>query len=249
MPIRLTKTVKTLLIACFVAFLIQQTGDQFFGTHILSWFGLVPSGFIYGHRYWQLFTYPFLHGDVMYLFFNLIMLAFIGSELEVVWGGSRFLRYYFFCALCSGLSYLLIQTLVVKGHGMLMPMVGTSGAIYGLLTAYGLIFGERVLLFMMLFPMKAKHFVLVLALIELMTSIYSTVGAVASFSQLTGMAAGFIYLWVRASWILAKRRGDQSFFSLARQKKRKAHHLKLIVNNGGFDSPDDEPEDKPKTWH
>ena len=64
----------------------------------MDWFGLVPYQFFYHHRYWQVFTYAFLHGDVMHLFFNLIMLAFIGSELELIWGHKQFLKYYFFCS-------------------------------------------------------------------------------------------------------------------------------------------------------
>jgi membrane associated rhomboid family serine protease len=253
MPIRLTPVVKILLIACFVAFLVQQTGDQFLGTHLLQIFGLVPAGVLQDFRIWQPFTYAFIHADVMHLFFNLIMVAFIGAELEIAWGARQFLRYYFFCSISSGLFYLFLQAGFLKGPGMYAPMVGASGAIYGLLMAYGLIFGERVLLFMMIFPMKAKHFVWILALIELMSSLFSSGGSFASIAHLSGMLAGFGYLWAKASWILRKRQKSLLPPGKARSKRSRggSKHLKLIINNDrDFESPDDsDPGNGPKTWH
>ncbi|MBI2712629.1 MAG: rhomboid family intramembrane serine protease, partial [Bdellovibrio sp.] len=122
-------------------------------------------------------------------------------------------------------------------------LVGFSAAIYGLLTAYGLLFGERVLLFMMLFPMKAKHFVLVLALLELLTAAYSSGGGLVSLTQLSGMFFGFLYLWGAAKASVARRA----------PKKRKGKHLKLVVSNDRVFGPDDDgpPKsgDKPKIWH
>jgi membrane associated rhomboid family serine protease len=252
MPIRLTKTVKALLIISLVCFLIQQTGDQFLGTRIMEWFAFVPSSFGAKFYFWQIFTYPFMHRDVMHLFFNLMMLAFIGSELEAIWGMARFLRYYFFCSTASALFYLVLQLIVMKGFTS-QPMIGSSGAVYGLLMAYGLIYGERVLLFMMLFPMKAKHFIWVLALLELLTTVYSSGGPWASIAQLGGMGAGFCFLWFRATLLVARKRsgsGGKSDSILGRQKKRRSKHLKLIVNNEqDFESAEDDSENGPKTWH
>jgi membrane associated rhomboid family serine protease len=254
MPIRLTPVVKILLTSCFVAFLVQQTGDQFFGTQILSFLGLVPAGILQHGRVWQLFTYAFIHADVMHLFFNLMMIAFIGAELEIAWGRARFLRYYFFCSISAALIYLILQGAVLGGQGLNTPMVGASGAIYGLLMAYGLIFGERVLLFMMLFPMKAKHFIWILALIELMTTVFSSGSSVAGIAHLGGMLAGFCLLWGRAIWTLYLRNRALTAPERKRTKRiaRSAQHLKLIINNDReFENPDDnEPgNDNPKTWH
>ncbi len=263
MPIRLTRTIKNLVLISFVVFLIQQTADQFFGLGVLPWLALVPSMFWNSHAYWQIFTYSFVQRDVMQLFFNLMMLAFIGSELEAIWGAVRFLRYYSFCATVPAVFYLMTQALGIGGGDGGMPLVGASGAIYGLLTAYGIIFGERVLLFMMLFPMKAKHFVWVLGLIELMTTLFSTGGGASSVTLLVGMVAGFIYLSVQTTWRLAMKGGSKSPSLLSkiadrwprRTRSRKNSHLKLIVNHGKdidhtHDSADDETEGgTPKTWH
>jgi membrane associated rhomboid family serine protease len=254
MPIRLTPAVKTLLIACFAFFVIQHTADQFFGMNVLGWFALVPSSFVFEHRYWQLFTYAFLHADVMHLFLNLMMLAFIGGELEAAWGTTRFLRFYFFCSVSAGLLYLVLQLFASQGTGLHIPMVGASGAIYGLLMAYGLIFGERVLLFMMLFPMKAKYFVWILAGIELMSTVFSSHGGLAGAAHLGGMAAGFGYLWGRATFSVWKRRRAEGASTRQQRvkKRRQPKHLKLVINNQNrveFQSSDEDPEDKPPTFH
>ncbi|MBC7692805.1 MAG: rhomboid family intramembrane serine protease [Methylotenera sp.] len=252
--IRLTPTIKALVIAIFATFVIQQTADQFFGANLLGWLALIPSAVVIDHRIWQLFTYAFLHGDVMHLFLNLMMLVFIGTELETAWGRARFLRYYFFCSLSAGALYLILQLFVWKGNGLNTPMVGASGAIYGLLMAYGLIFGERVMLFMMLFPMKAKHFVWILAGIEFMTTVFSARGGLASAAHLGGMIAGFGYLWVRASISVAKKRsktGKVDLFGFKSKKKSKAKsHLKLVIDNEREDARvDDGAGHDPKTWH
>jgi len=258
MQIRLTQGVKFLLIACFAAFLIQQTADQFFNANLASFFALVPVSFVFEYRFWQIITYSFLHGDVMHLFLNLMMLVFIGSELEAVWGTARFLKFYFICVIAGGVAYLLLQ-LVSSGQSLHIPMVGASAGVYGLLIAYGLMFAERTLLFMMLFPMKAKHFIWVLAGIEFMSTVFSTRAGVAGIAHLGGMGAGWLYLWgwrnfpqfwQKKHWPLTGRNRDR--------KSRKADHLKLVVNRDKGrhifgskpgEGPDEKDDENPKTWH
>jgi len=240
MPIRLTRTVKALLIIQFAMFVVQQTADRFFDTNLQGILGLVPAGFLLEHRIWQILTYGFLHAEVMHVALNMMMLAFIGPELEAVWGRARFLKYYFLCQFGAGAAYLLLQ-LLVRGDGMLhVPMIGSSGAIYGLLVAFGLLFGERVMLFMLLFPMKAKHFVLVLAGIEFFSTVFSRAG-LSGVAHLGGMATGFAYLWGRAAFSIWQRNRAAS---PKKPKKRKSSHLKLVINN-----EEDDQEDEPKTWH
>jgi membrane associated rhomboid family serine protease len=259
MTFKLTPAVKVLLIACFAMFIIQQTADQFMGGNLLAWFGLIPSAFVFDYKFWQIFTYPFLHGEVMHLFLNLMMLLFIGGELEATWGTARFLRYYFLCSTAAGLLYLVLQMLIWRDTGLQQPMVGASGAIYGLLMAYGLIFGERVLLFMMLFPMKAKHFVWILAGIEFMSTVFSGRGGLSNAAHLGGMVAGFSFLFFRAAWVVNQRRRKEAGPSKSKRKKT-ANHLKLIIDNavdeasrdkgkGPGKGPGDGPKDSGNTWH
>ena len=248
MQLRLTKAVKAIMIACFAMFVVQHTADQFFGANVLGWLALVPSAFVLDHRFWQVVTYAFLHADVMHLFLNLMMLLFIGSELEALWGTVRFLRFYFFCSISAGFIYLLLQ-LIIGGETLHVPMVGASGAIYGLLVAYGILFAERTLLFMMLFPMRAKHFVWILAAIEFMSTVFSSRTGVAGVAHLGGMGAGFLYLWGNAAFRAWKKRRDQA----PPKKRRPSKHLKLVVNRGkdgpsGSGGPGAD-DDEPKTWH
>jgi len=241
-PIRLTPTVKAISIACFAAFIVQQSADRFMGANLQGVFGLVPASFMNRGYIWQLFTYPFLHGDPLHLFLNLMMFVFIASDLEALWGRKRFLIYFFFCSTFAGVLYLLLQFWVYGGAGLYTPMVGASGAIYGLLMAYGLLFGERVMLFMMLFPMKAKHFIWILALVEFMTTVFSGRSGLSSAAHIGGMVAGLGFLWLERQ---AKLRGAGGIFAgrgtLKRSTKKK--HLKLVINKG------DDDQDPPKTWH
>ncbi len=257
MSIRLTPAVKALLIACFAAFIVQHTVDQFIGGDLQGWLALVPSGFVVGHRFWQILTYPFLHADVMHLFLNLMMLAFIGGELEAVWGTARFVRFFFLCTTSAGALYLLLQLFVWGGAGLQMPMMGASGGIYGLLMAYGLIFGERVLLFMMLFPMKAKHFVWILAAVEFMSTVFSGRGGLSGAAHLGGMAAGGAFLWGRAAWAVYKRRKGEEEAKRPKRRRGASDHLRLVVNRPGSRPGlgDDDDQKKgpgggnPTTWH
>ncbi len=247
MQLRLTKAVKALSIACLAVFIIQQSVDQFMGGNLLGWFALIPSSFVFEGRFWQIFTFSFLHQDVMHLFLNLMMLVFIGSELEAIWGTKKFVKFYFICATSAGLSYLMLQFLFWGGKTLQAPMLGASGAMYGLLIAYGLIFGERVLLFMMLFPMKAKYFIWVLAAVEFMSTLFSGRSGLAGAAHLGGMVAGFAMLWGGAAMTVMKKR-RQATQAVAAQVKRKkaASHLKLVVSKPG-DSDDDSKN--PKTWN
>lgn len=261
MPIRITPVVKILLIACFAGFIVQQSADQFLGGHLLSWFGLIPAEFVLHFKFWQVITYSFLHADVTHLVLNLMMLAFIGGEIEARWGMWKFVRYYFACVVAAGFFYVFLQFVVWGQEGLAQPMVGASGGIYGLLMAYGLMFAERQLLFMMLFPMKAKHFVWILVGVEFMTTLFSGRGGLGSAAHLGGMFAGFGYLWFRAYYQRAQRQWTEQKQMRNAQKtadKRsdrvrqagKQGKLKLVVDNQEFDPDKPDNGDKPpKTWH
>ena len=256
MNFRFTKAVKGLLIACVAAFVVQNTIDRFFGGHLLQWLGLVPGAFAFEFRFWQLFTYAFLHADVMHLFLNLMMLAFVGAELESLWGTSRFLKFYFACTSAAALFYLLLQGIVWGGAGANLPLVGASGGIYGLLMAYGLLFSERSLLFMMVFPMKAKQFVWVLVALEFMTTVFGNApgSALSALAHLGGLGAGFVYLLAEAHLRKRMRKsegrgssGGGGGFGFGRKSaSRKASHLKLVVNQPGERPPSD-PKADPKS--
>ena len=241
MPIRLSDTLKKLLITYVVVFIIQHAVDKFMGGNFAGWFALIPNQVLHG-KIWQIFTYGFLHADVMHLLLNGLVLAFIGGELEALWGTKKFLMYYFFCSTMAGVFYLVLQLLLWNPLYLSLPMLGASGGIYGLLMAYGILFPDRELLFMMLFPLKAKQFVWVLAGIEFLQAVFSGQGGLGAIAHLSGMGAGFLYLWLQVKGIQMRKNASKR--DMAKTKKS-SNHLRLVKGESGGD------EDKrgPKTWH
>ncbi len=236
--VRTTPAVRILMIACAVAYLLQMTADTFFNAHVMEWLGLVPYRvFRYG-AVWQLFTYQFLHADLFHILFNMLVLWMIGSELEGQWGTRFFTRYYLFCGTAGGLLYILVQFFFRDSPTSLIPVVGSSGAVYGLLVAYGIIHSERMMLFMMVFPMKAKYFVLLLAGVEFVTTVFGSRSGVANLAHLGGMLAGF-----GALTAIAYKRSRARRPAVKRRRKK---HLKLVINNDllkDFDHSDNDEDD------
>lgn len=217
-------------------FVVSKIIDQFMGGNVEAWFALIPMGVLHG-RFWQVFTYSFLHADVMHLVLNMLVLAFVGSDIEALWGTRKFFIYYFFCTLMAGFFYLLLQLVINNPVYLSLPMLGASGGIYGLLLAYGILFPDREMLFMMLFPLKAKQFVWVLAGIEFLQALFSGQGGLGAVAHLFGMGAGFLFLWLQVKGMRFKA-------SAPKLTKKNASHLRLVKNE-----PEDDDRRGPKTWH
>jgi membrane associated rhomboid family serine protease len=185
--------VKWLLIintAVFVlSYLVQQAG---FG-QVFSPFALAPRDVVFHFAVWQLVTYLFLHGSVMHLLFNMLVLWMFGATLERDWGMRRFLKYYFLCGIGAGLCDVTVNALL--GHWY-TSTIGASGAIYGVLLAFGVFYPEATILFLFIFPIQAKYFVMICAAIELLGSLNVNSG-VSNVAHLGGMLFGLLYLKVR----------------------------------------------------
>lgn len=148
---------------------------------------------------WQPVTYALLHGDVMHLFFNMLGLWMFGSELERVWGPKRYLQMLLASVLTAAAAQLVFTLLI----GSNAPTVGASGALFGLLLSFGMLFPDRII--MPLFPpipMKAKYFVALFGMLELLMGL-SGGGGIAHFAHLGGMLGA--YLLIRY-WRSARRR-------------------------------------------
>ncbi|MBI3543763.1 MAG: rhomboid family intramembrane serine protease [Deltaproteobacteria bacterium] len=222
------------------AFLVQLIGDTFLGTHLLETLSLTPYLIFEKHYFWQFVTYMFMHADLFHILFNMLILWMIGSELEGQWGTKFFLKYYFVCGLSAGVFYLAVQSFL-HGSANMVPMLGSSGAVYGLLVAYGIIYSERMMLFMMVFPMKAKHFVMILAAIEFISTVFYSRAGVANAAHLGGMVVGFAYLFLNA-WLRIRAKRKKT----GKKQRMRRSHLRLVVNNEvlkEFDDDDDEDED------
>src|SRR3984957_16657478 len=131
------------------------------GTSLLEtafrWLPLHPDDVVHRFAIWQLFTYLFLHGGLMHLLFNMLTLWMFGVTLERDWGTRRFLKYYFLCGIGAGLCDVTVNALLGNWY---TSTIGASGAIYGVLLAFGVLYPETTILFLFLFPIQAKFFVM-----------------------------------------------------------------------------------------
>lgn len=176
--------VRTLIIINVAVYVLQILTPP---ERMIATFALVPAQ-VAGFELWRLFTYQFLHGGIWHLAINMLMLWMFGSELEQRWGRRFFLRYYLLCAVGGGITYVLFR------WGSWVPSVGASGAIYGVLMAYGLWFPNRIVLLAFLFPLRVRHVIVFLIIVELLHAIESTGAGIAYAAHLGGMAFGYVYL-------------------------------------------------------
>ncbi len=179
--------VKNLLIINALVFLATELlpiGDR------LMHYGALSLGVPWAHTY-QYITYMFLHANFEHFFFNMFALWMFGRTLEYNLGSQRFLTYYVAC----GVGAALVQYGVAVLLGELpMFIVGASGAVMGLLLAFGVMHPNAVIMLLIPpIPMKAKWFVIIYALIELFLG-WRGVGQVAHFAHVGGMLWGFLLL-------------------------------------------------------
>ena len=155
-----------------------------------KWFALNPISFLW--KPWQLVTYMFMHGGFGHLFFNMYTLFIFGSVLENVWGTKKFLTFYFVTGIGAALVNIGVQYLT----GSFALTVGASGAIYGILMGYAMLYPDSMLtLILPPVSMKAKWFVLIFAGIELLLGISNNpADNVAHFAHLGGLVFAFLLL-------------------------------------------------------
>ena len=204
---------KNLLIINVLCFFARQAFrshgidfDELFGLHFL-----LASNF----RPWQLFTYMFMHANLTHLFFNMFAVWMFGRIIEQTMGRNRFLFYYLTCGLGAGLMQEIVQMAEYWYYGyaayeqanlggVLVPMadylnrwntVGASGAVYGILLAFGVTFpNERLFIFPIPVPIKAKYFVVGYAIIELLSALSQSSDGVAHMAHLGGMLVGLLLI-------------------------------------------------------
>jgi membrane associated rhomboid family serine protease len=186
---------------------MQETDFMSWGKYILALFYPTSEYF----RPYQLVTHMFMHGDLNHLFFNMFGLFMFGPSIEARMGSQKFLSYYFLTGLgAMGLhmfvSYLELQAGSVSPGTINVPMLGASGAIFGVLTAYGVLFpNNRIMLLIPPIPMKAKYMVILFAVLELFLGLGPfRADGVAHFAHLGGALFGFLLIlyWRRTGKLL-----------------------------------------------
>jgi membrane associated rhomboid family serine protease len=190
----LTPMVKKLLIVMGVVFALTYLPGSYFGIDPLDyvhWFALSPYDVLHRFYIWQLATYLFLHYGWFHIIFNLFALWMFGADLEALWGGKKFLFYFFFTGIGAGIVDVVLNSIFHPGADIFT--MGCSGAIFGLLIAYGMLFPERVIYLYMIVPVKAKWFVVIIGAIEFFSS-FGTGSEISHFAHLGGLLFGFLYL-------------------------------------------------------
>lgn len=160
----------------------------------VAYLALIPYLVVRERFVWQVVTYMFVHGGTWHILFNMLALFLFGTPLERRLGSSEFLLYYFLTGIGAG-----IATLAVNWYtGMAMvPVVGASGAVYGLLLAYATLYPDARLFIFGLFPLRAPVAVLLFAGIELFSTFTATRSGVAHLTHLAGLVFGYLYFLVR----------------------------------------------------
>ena len=184
-PSLFTDAIKTLISVNFAIFILQSISSS--ETMFFSNFGLVPKLVWSQLKIWQPFTYMFFHGDIWHVLINMFVLWMFGSELERIWGKKNFLRFYFITGVGSGLLTMLF------GLESMIPVVGASGAIYGVLLAYGVMFPNRTVYLYGIIPIKSIWFVIGIGVVAFFSS-FNNFSNISHLTHLFGMIIGYLYL-------------------------------------------------------
>jgi membrane associated rhomboid family serine protease len=251
--------VKRIIIACTAIYLLELVAGAFgFNLRGLldEWFGLIPVYVMRG-QVWQVVTYSFLHEGFGHVFFNMLTLWFIGAYLENDWGGRKFLECYAFCVIGAALVTIAIAYAHLLKAQPTTLTVGASGGIFGLLMAFGMLYGDQeMFLFPLPFRIKAKYLVGIWVVVAIV-AVFEPANGVAVFAHVGGLLFG--YIWVK---FMPKRgvsyAASEQYFGMRnsyyRWKRRRAakkfevymrdHDRKVTFDEHGNYIP---PEDNEKT--
>lgn len=237
------RAVKTLCIACVAMFLIEELSQLFFHAEgwnfWLLWFGLVPNDVTHGFI-WQPFTYLFLHAGILHILLNLLYLAMFGADLEHMWGAKKFYTYFFLCGVGAGVIDVVVKT-ILADHGLgsaLVPTIGCSGAIYGILLADAVLLPHRkVWMFPLPVSVSMRVFVIIMGAIEFFGTIGSSGDMVSHVCHLGGMLVGYVYLR-RGSYLYSWR---NVFSDWKRRRMRKKFEVYVRDHR-------DKPPSNPDNW-
>ncbi|GIT32229.1 MAG: rhomboid family intramembrane serine protease [Candidatus Neomarinimicrobiota bacterium] len=184
-PQLFTDAIKLLVSVNFTIFFLQTISGK---EHLLfDLFGLVPQAIWSDFMIWQPFTYLFFHGNIWHILINMFVLWMFGSELENSWGRKNFIKYYFITGIGAGMVTCLFN---LQSN---IPVVGASGAVYGILLAYGLSFPNRTVYLYGLIPIKSIWFVIAIGILAFLSS-FQQMTQISHLTHISGMAIGYVFL-------------------------------------------------------
>jgi membrane associated rhomboid family serine protease len=201
--------VKWLLIVNTAIFVIYFLAARFGFEGLFYPLGLIPRHIFEYFAVWQLGTYLFLHdpNGFGHILFNMLYLWFFGADLERTWGTRRFLKFYFICGIGAGVCVVLANLMF---GGMNTRTIGASGAIYGVLLAFGMLFPDRQVFFFFI-PIAAKYLVMILGAIAFLSTLGGPGGGVSHIAHLGGMIFGYLFLKSERT----RKRGSPGVFESA----------------------------------
>ena len=245
-PALFTDAIKILVSVNFGIFLLQtiaRTEGLFFPL-----FGLVPKLVWSEFMLWQPFTYLFFHGGIWHVLINMFVLWMFGSELERLWGKNHFLKFYFVTGIGAGLITMLF------GLNSMTPIVGASGAVYGVLLAYGFTYPNRTIYLYGIIPIKSLWFVIGIGIIAFMSS-FDDISQISHLTHLSGMVIGYLMLKrpIRFNdlWFTIRKRTLE--YKIKHEEKKVTQHQAIEreidrildkINREGFDSLTEEEHDR-----
>ena len=221
-PLVLPSGVKLLIIINIAVFILMELSGQ--KNILFQMFGLVPRAVLQEYKLWQTFTYLFLHGGFIHILFNMFILWMFGKDLEVDWSKNEFLIFYFICGIGSGIIT------VFASINSFVPVVGASGAIYGVLVAYGLTYPNRMVYLYGVFPLKVKYMVLGLGVIAFFASLSTSQSTVSHITHLSGMIIGIIYIVLNFRWKNIRLLYIKMRLKSIQSKQNEDTHIKMQVD-------------------
>jgi membrane associated rhomboid family serine protease len=237
-PGGITPAVKILIVTNVIAFVL----NLIVGSVMTIRLGFSPQAVLENFALWQPFTYMFLHSTagVGHILINMLSLWMFGTELERTWGTRFFTKYYIVTGVGAAVTSLLLSFWIDDIYYNVT--VGASGAIYGLLLAYGMYFPHRPIYLYFIFPIPARIFVMIVGAIAFLSSISGPGGGVAHSAHLGGLVVGYLYLKT-----LRSRPMDELKYRYLRWKMGRARS-RFDVYSGGR-SDDDWKNDWKKHIH
>ena len=192
-----TGWVKRIAIACAVIYLAQVLLGLISAPlydNLIKYFGLVPALVVRRGLIWQLVTYSLLHAGVWHVLMNMLTLWMFGSQEEMDWGSRKFIEFYLFCVVGAAVVTVAVAYMNI-GMPPGVPTVGASGGVYGVLVAFGMLYGDReIFLFPFPFSIKAKYLIWIVVFLVVVATLQPSQGGVANFAHLGGLFFGFIYV-------------------------------------------------------
>ncbi len=221
-PGPMTPVIKALIIANVAGFVVTWIAGETAGVDLMRLLGLQPSGVLGSFEIWRVATYLFLHYNVFHLLLNMLSLWMFGVELERRWGSRYFLKYYAVCGVGAAVTVIVLSLMPFAVFSDLYRVVtvGASGAIYGVLLAFGLYFPTRPILMFFIFPVPARYAVMIMGAIALYASIGGQGGGIAHAAHLGGLVAGYLFLKGGRVHLLAELNYRWTKFRVNRMKRR-----------------------------